>query len=278
MKFYPLEKESSVPLYVQMADILKRNIDEGHLLPNTALPSESKLMKAYETSRITIRNALLRLEYSGDIFKVHGRGSFVSIKKITDFVPPSSSWRSLMEKQGHNVSYELIEFGEVWPNDGVKKELQLFKGEKVKKIKRLKKIGQETIGLDLFFIPLHLCSKLKKDTLHESSIIDFLNLAPETKIKQIDAQIRSAAIEDGDAEVMDVDYSSTVLIRGFVAYNAFVEPVLSGKVMYLSQYAVVNVKINTEQEDFECSIMDAPGLNFDGMLKTEQETNSKTQN
>ena len=77
---------------------------------------------------------------------------------------------------------------------------------------------------------------------------------------------------------MDVDYSSTVLIRGFVAYNKVDEPVLSGKGMYLSQYAVVNVKINTEQEDFEYSIMDAPGLNFAGALNTEQETNSKTQN
>jgi len=276
MKFYPLEKGSPVPLYVQMADIIKRNIDEGLLLPNTSLPSEAKLMKAYDTSRITIRNALLRLEYSGDIFKVHGRGSFVSIKKITDFVSPSSSWRSLMEKQGHNISYELIEFGEVWPNDGVKKELRLFKGEKVKKIKRLKKIGQEAIGLDVFFVPLHLCSMLKKETLQESSIIEALNLSLKTKIKQINAQIRSAAIEDGDAEVMNVDCSSTVLIRGFVAFNSLDEPILSGKVMYLSQYAVVNIKMNTEQEDFECSMMDAPGIDFDGMIKSEQETNFQT--
>ncbi|WP_024333472.1 GntR family transcriptional regulator [Desulfotignum balticum] len=278
MKFFPLEKESSVPLYVQMADIIKKNIDEGHLLPNNPLPSESQLMKVYNTSRITIRNALLRLEYSGDIFKVHGRGSFVSVKKITDLISPSTSWRSLMEDQGYDVSYELIEFGEVWPNDGVKRELQIYGDEKVKKIKRLKKIHQDTIGLDLFFMPISICKFFKENYLKKHSIFDFLNSSQDTRITRIESQIRSAAIEDGDAETMNVDYSNTVLIRGFVAFNSKEEPVLSGKVMYLSQYAVVNVKMDINQENSTCSIVDVPGIKFNEMLKFNGEKDSKIRN
>jgi len=278
MKFFPLEKESSVPLYVQMADIIKRNIDEGHLLPNNPLPSESQLMKVYNTSRITIRNALLRLEYSGDIFKVHGRGSFVSVKKITDLISPSTSWRSLMEDQGYDVLYELIEFGEVWPNDGVKRELRIYENEKVKKIKRLKKIHQDTIGLDVFFLPINISKSFKESYLKKHSIFDFLNSSQETRIARIESQIRSAAIEDGDAETMNVDYSSTVLIRGFVAFNSNKEPVLSGKVMYLSQYAVVNVKMDINQENSTCSIVDVPGIKFNEMLKFNGENDPKIRN
>ena len=112
MEFHPLNRSDAVPLYVQVANIIKRNIHDGELPPGAPIPSESQLMKAYDISRITVRNALLRLEYNGKIFKVHGRGSFVSPKKLIDIPSPSSSWRHLMEEQGHNISYELIEFCE----------------------------------------------------------------------------------------------------------------------------------------------------------------------
>ena len=269
MNYYPLEKESAVPLYVQLADIIKKNIDEGHLPPKTPLPSESQLMKKYDVSRITVRNALLRLEYSGDVFKVHGKGSFVSVKRITDYVSPSSSWRNLIEKKGHNVSYKLVEFTEVLPSDGVLRELQLPRREKVRKIKRIKKLNQENIGLDLFFMPMDLCSNLNEKHVMDSSIIDFLNTSPETRINRIEAQIRSAAIESGDAETLGVDYSSTVLIRGFVAYNESDKPVLCGKVVYLSQYAVINIKINTEHYKANNSFFEAPGIDFGNKMESD---------
>jgi len=107
MKNYPIERDGAVPLYVQLSDIIKKNIVKGYLAPGSPIPSELQLMKAYDVSRITVRNALLRLEYSGEIFKVHGRGSFVSRKKIVDIPSPSFSWRRLMEKQGYNISFKF---------------------------------------------------------------------------------------------------------------------------------------------------------------------------
>ena len=65
--------------------------------------------------------------------------------------------------------------------------------------------------------------------------------------------------EDGDAEVVGVDSSSTVLIRGFVACNSMEEPVLSGKIMYLSQYAVINATVSVESTSLGNSLVDAPG-------------------
>ncbi len=259
MKFYRLKRNGAIPLYVQLADIIKRNINEGRLLSGAHLPSELQLMKSYDVSRITVRNALLRLEYSGEIFKVHGRGSFVSKKKIVDIPSPSSSWRRIMEKQGHKISYELIEFCEVWPSEGVERELRLRKGEKVSKLKRLKKSEQEVIGLDVLFMPSKIGSILEGMELSDFSLTEFLNSAPKTKINRIEVQIRAAPIEDGDAEVMCVDSSSTVLIRGFVAFNSMDEPVLSGKIMYLSQYAVVSATVSVESTSLGNSLVDVPG-------------------
>jgi GntR family transcriptional regulator len=218
---------------------------------------------------------LLRLEYSGEIFKVHGRGSFVSKKKIVDIPSPSLSWRLLMEEQGYNISFTLIEFCEVWPSEGVQRELRLRKGQRVTKLKRVKKIEQEVIGLDVLFMPLEIGTSLKKMNLSDFSLVEFLNSSPGKKINRIEAQIRAAPIEDGDAEVMGVDPSSTVLIRGFVAFNAMDEPVLSGKIMYLSQYAVIKATVSVESTSLGNSLVDAPSGPVDDHLEAECVPNLK---
>lgn len=269
MKFYPLNRSDAIPLYVQLANIIKKNIHDGNLSPGSPIPSELQFMKAYDISRITVRNALLRLEYNGEIFKVHGRGSFVSSKKLIDIPSPSSSWRRLMEEQGYNISYELIELCEVWPADGVMGELRLNKNEKVIKLKRLKKIGQEIIGLDVMFMPYKIGMALEGLKVEDFSMVEFLNASPETKINRIESQIRAAPIEDGDADVMGVDSSSTLLIRGFVAFNEFDEPLLSGKIMYLAQYAVVKASVSVDAAGCGSTLVDAPGMKFGQGLKPE---------
>ena len=164
-----------------------------------------------------------------------------------------------MEEQGYNISFSLIEFCEVWPSEGVQRELRLRQGQRVTKLKRIKKVEQEVIGLDVLFMPMGIGSSLKRMNLSDFSLIEFLNCSPGTKINRIEAQIRAAPIEDGDAEVMGVDTSSTVLIRGFVAFNAIEEPVLSGKIMYLSQYAVINATVSVESTSLGNSLVDVPG-------------------
>ena len=164
-----------------------------------------------------------------------------------------------MEEQGYNISFKLIEFCEVWPSEGVQRELRLQKGQRVIKLKRIKKVDQEVIGLDVLFMPLEIGTSLERMDLSDFSLVEHLNRSPGTKINRIEAQIRAAPIEDGDAEVMGVDPSSTVLIRGFVAFNAMDEPVLSGKIMYLSQYAVINATVSVESTSLGNSLLDAPG-------------------
>ena len=47
------------------------------------------------------------------------------------------------------------------------------------------------------------------------------------------------------------------------------EPVLSGKIMYLSQYAVINAIVSVESTSLGNSLVDAPGEPIDDLLETE---------
>ena len=260
MKYYKINRNSAVPLYVQLSDIIRKNIDEKDLSPGSSIPSEATLMENYDISRITVRNALLRLEYSGKIFRVHGRGSFVSEEKFVDIPAPSHSWQMALQNQGHHISYDLLDFCDVWPSEGVKRELRLKADEFVKKFKRLKKIDEKVIGLDVLFIPLPIANSIDNVNDASFSMTEYLNSSPNTKIHRIEAQIRAGPIENGDADIMGVDYSNTVLIRGYVAFNKEDYPVMSGKIMYLSQYAVVKVNIDTTNDRNGNTIIEIPNL------------------
>src|ERR1022692_3365354 len=68
-------------LYARIRDELRAQIVSGAYAPHARLPSESELMAQYGVSRITVRNALAELEKEGVLFKLAGKGVFVSKPK-----------------------------------------------------------------------------------------------------------------------------------------------------------------------------------------------------
>ena len=246
MEYFPLKKNGAVPLYVQLAEVIKQNIREGILKEGDLIPSESQLMDAYQISRITVRNAQLRLEYEGEIFKVHGRGSFVAKNQLIVIPSPSLTFEEQMRKQGLDVSLHLVEFCDVYPNEGVSSELEIAPGGMVTKLKRTIKVGTESIGLKVLFVPLDIGRSLKGKDLSKISLIDYLNSTTDTRIARMEVRVRAAVIEDGDAEVMGVDTSSTVIIRGSIYWNHLRRPVMAGKILYLAQHASIKMEINAE--------------------------------
>ena len=66
-----------VPLYTQLADILREMIKSGELQPRSLLPSESYLQQEQGVSRGTVRMAISILRDEGLVVTISGRGTFV---------------------------------------------------------------------------------------------------------------------------------------------------------------------------------------------------------
>lgn len=67
-----------LPLYIQIQDYFKDRIASGQLKVSDKIPSEKELMEQFGVSRITVANALIQLAKEGWIYRIPGRGSFVS--------------------------------------------------------------------------------------------------------------------------------------------------------------------------------------------------------
>lgn len=75
-----LNKNSSVPLYQQLVDEIKSQIDSGILKENDRIMTETELSDAYEVSRITVRKAISVLVDEDYLVKQQGIGTFVGVK------------------------------------------------------------------------------------------------------------------------------------------------------------------------------------------------------
>lgn len=73
-----LDRYGFKPIYLQLAEKIHGDIASGVHSPDSQLPTEEVLSKEYEVSRITIRNTLKKLEKEGLIYRVHGKGTFIS--------------------------------------------------------------------------------------------------------------------------------------------------------------------------------------------------------
>jgi GntR family transcriptional regulator len=76
-----IDRDSEIPPYQQIADMLAERIRSGELEPRRPIPSETTLMQMYEAERVartTIRRAIARLREQGLVYTVPQRGTYVT--------------------------------------------------------------------------------------------------------------------------------------------------------------------------------------------------------
>jgi GntR family transcriptional regulator len=72
-----IDHEGELPLYEQLAGILRRQIASGELVPGRPVPAEPVLMERYGVSRGTAAKAVRLLRDEGLVRLRFGRGTFV---------------------------------------------------------------------------------------------------------------------------------------------------------------------------------------------------------
>ena len=77
-----LDRNSHIPYFAQVIDILRDRIDSGIWLAGTQIPGEPELCKMFDVSRTVIRQALAELDHDGLIVRKKGKGTFVAEPKI----------------------------------------------------------------------------------------------------------------------------------------------------------------------------------------------------
>ena len=79
-----IEWGSKLPYYVQLKQILVKAIEQGELKPGDMLPTEAELCDRYRVSRTVVRQALGEMVSEGRLYRLRGKGTFVTGQKLSE--------------------------------------------------------------------------------------------------------------------------------------------------------------------------------------------------
>src|SRR3954464_3810159 len=105
-----INKNSPVPIYHQLEEHIKQQIENGILKEEAIIPSEREYAQMFQISRMTVRQAINNLVSEGYLTRRKGRGTFVTKKKVEQELQGMTSFTEDMLSRGMNPSSTLLSF------------------------------------------------------------------------------------------------------------------------------------------------------------------------
>src|SRR4030065_2010949 len=153
--------ESHIPYYIQLMDILQEKVKHAEWNPGDQIPGEQDLCEHYQVSRTGVRQALRELEYEGVISRQKGKGTFISLPKISEgLVQKLTGFYQDMMERGLKPGTKVLHQNVIPSNDKIARFLNIEPGERVIDIQRLRFINDEPIQLVTTYIPYTICPEL----------------------------------------------------------------------------------------------------------------------
>ena len=164
-----INKFSNEPLYSQLKSIILRKIDNNDYCEDTKIPSELEFCKEYGISRPTVRQAINELTNNGFLYKVRGRGTFVSrLKKNIDIKNYTGFTTSILvdQKPENRV---ILNTSTVDSISEIKKNIseETKSGSSYARIVYQQKNGPEMYSSNISYIPLNIFPVIIEDILAE---------------------------------------------------------------------------------------------------------------
>lgn len=202
---------STKPRYEQIADHLRREIEEGEFLPGDKLPSEKRLGDYFDVSRITIRQALKSLEVEGIIFKKQGLGAFVREEPPKQNLVQLTDFSEDMRRAGYRSSSKLIRFKKVDADIEINTTLEVPPSSPLIRVDRVRIANEIPVAFDVTWLPASYGHLLLDEDLNNRTIYEILESTYSIPISAGRYKITAAAADEYVAKHLEVDIGSPVL-------------------------------------------------------------------
>lgn len=217
--------EGPVPAYFQIMQDLQQQILSGILKPDDRVPSETALAKIYGVSRMTARHALTELVNQGYLYRVYGKGTFVSRPKIERSYAPLTGFMEDMRERGLRPSSKLLSLEQVLPDPELRNKLKLPVNAKVYQITRLRYANAEPIVIQISRIPQYLCPGLEEVDLENNSLYFVLEKRYGIRLYRAVQRLEAAQANAEQAKLLEIPCRSPLLYVHRLSFLADDTPV-----------------------------------------------------
>jgi GntR family transcriptional regulator len=169
-----IDRDSPIPLYHQLSEMLLGQIKDKSLLPGDPFPTEEQLVQTSGVSRITVRKALSELEKKGYIERKHGRGTFVAPSSFRQGARHLVTLYEEIVAMGTEPIFRLLTFSTEPAQSRVADVLQIEEGQPITFMERLRLVDQLAVSLTLSYLHLPAGITLSADEVGENVLWDIL--------------------------------------------------------------------------------------------------------
>ena len=215
-----LDRDSAVPLYVQLEQILSSKITAGQWQPNQRIPSENELNRMYGLSRMTVRGVLTKLVNDGLLLRVPGKGTYVAPTKISAVSPAYRGMREQLEALGYSTTTRLVSFEREAATSVVRERLGLARGEDVYLIVRVRSVQGEPISLHRSHVPASLAPGLDGHDVVSEQLCVILEKSYGLPMRHVQEHLEAVAVSAADAKQLDMHRGDPALLLHDVIADA----------------------------------------------------------
>ncbi|MFO7888102.1 MAG: GntR family transcriptional regulator [Eubacteriales bacterium] len=209
---------NNIPQYVKIKNYIKENIKQGKINPGGKIPSEKELGDIFNVSRITATTAIRDLVNEGLVYRIQGKGTFVTEKNFEDIRKHRfygfENDSSLTKGQHKTLSKSKIKaHGELC------EKMDISKDEEVFEIVRTKIINEKVNALEYVYLPVKYYLSLDIEKSEINLIHDMVEEYCFLKQKRAKIYIEPIISGKREEELMKIKRNSPVLLWEKITFS-----------------------------------------------------------
>ena len=239
-----LDKNSPIPLHAQLYEVLKQQIDDGEYLPHQAIPSENEISRSYDISRTTARNVISKLVNENFLYRVAGKGTFVSESKITASTISQKGIREQLEAMGYLTGTTIIDTKIKPATKTFAIKLKIEEGDPLVKITRVRYVNDTPFSILTNYLPAHRFPGLLEKEINSMPLCNILERDYNTVAVSGEETLESVVASSYESQLLNVHEGFHVLLSECILYDQDSQPYELSKVLFRGDRIKLKFKLD----------------------------------
>ncbi len=205
-----LDKQSPIPVYYQLKNIILEKIRDGYYQAGNLIPSERDLSNTFGITRMTVRQAVNQLVSEGILYREKGKGTYVSKTKLEQ--KNIMSFSETVKGMGLIPSTRVLHFQKKKPQDFIRELLEIDTDEDIYEVERLRLADNEPVAIETDFFPSGLFPDFKRHDF-TSSLYDIIHNGYGFTVYSINSVIESSMPSPEEKKLLGISDDNLPVLR-----------------------------------------------------------------
>lgn len=212
-------KGNPLPLYYQIKEIILEMIKNEQLGPGDAIPSERELCAIQGVSRMIVNKAILELVNEGTLYRVQGKGTFVSKPKEYQKLSQLKGFTEEMASKGYSTDTKILSFEIKKSTKRIQGILKIKENDEVIKIKRLRFIKGEPIAIETVWIARELFPDMTEEMIEGKSLYYILKNQYNYDLEKAEETVEPKILNTYEIQMLENTLNNLALLFKKIVYT-----------------------------------------------------------